>query len=101
MSDGLTDASRMAERNAIAFAEKSFPNMTRIKHWAHAPKRGAVLVIYEEWLDHIVEVIEDRLLKARYVATPFGGVRHLPIGPDDWTPGYYQEHRLKEKKDGS
>lgn len=101
MSDGLTDCARSAESNANRFVKDRYPGLTTIGVPTEAPKKGTVVLVYEEWLDHVVEKVTDRCVVERHQVGPY---RHeptpMPIG-DDWPVGFYQDHRIPREKEGS
>ena len=98
MSDGPSDCARAAESKAEKFVKEKYSAYRRINIAGDAPKRGTVVFVYEEWLDHIVEVITDRLVVARYLVRAFNHkTRLLTTGEDDWPVGYYQDNLLPRK----
>lgn len=59
MSDGPSDCARRAHGEAVKFAKLKWPGVRIVEHESRVPKRGKVVLIYEEWLDHVVEYVED------------------------------------------
>ncbi len=70
MSDGPSDAARTAEREARKFIKATYPALRLVEHPVHVPAKGKVVLLYEEWLDHIVEIVEDRKLLVRWRVKP-------------------------------
>ncbi len=103
MSDGPSDCARNAEARADRFVKAKFPGVKTIMSPSHAPKTGKVVVIYEEWLSHVVEVIVDRRVTERYLVEPEFVDRDkppkkMPIDKDDWPVGYYQDHSVPRRR---
>lgn len=97
MSDGMTDASRAASRAAEKFAKAQYPGVKRVMHWSHAPATGTVVVIYEEWLAHIVELVDGRVVKERWLISSYSEPVRMTIGDRDWRVGHYRDERIKDK----
>jgi hypothetical protein len=94
MSDGLSDCAYAAEAHADELMLAKWPTVHKIHAASHAPKQGTVLVCYEEWLTHIVELITDRQVIERWCCEPFEEPYRLKIGSADWPAGYYDNNRL-------
>jgi hypothetical protein len=65
------------------------------------PATGKVVLIYEAWLDHVVEIIDNRLVAERWLVGPgYLKPEHkqlaIPADNGTWQAGYYQEHTLYE-----
>jgi len=90
MSDGMSMAARSAASAAGKFVKEHYPDTKRV-HMSRIPASGLVCCIYETWLDHVIEIIEDRKLIKRYNAKGYGNnpVTELPITDDDWQVGHY------------
>ena len=102
MSDGPSDCARNAEARAERFVKAKFPSVKAIRHPSHAPKTGKVVVVYEEWLSHVIEVIVDRRVTERYLVEPSfvdpdKPPKRMPIGKEDWPVGYYQDHNIPRR----
>ena len=98
MSDGLSDCARSAESRAERFVKEKYPGLKRIQTAGDAPKHGTVVLVYEEWLDHVVEIITDRQVVKRYSIAPFKDEpRRMSIGKEDWPVGYYRDHHIPMK----
>lgn len=97
MSDGMTDCARAAESRAEKLVKEKYPGIRQIQSPEEAPKHGTVVFVYEEWLDHVVELILDRQVKKRWLCPPFKDPWPMSIGKEDWAVGYYKDHRLPTK----
>ncbi len=97
MSDGPSDCAYAAEARALKFVEANYKGVKQIHTPTAAPARGTVILIYEEWLQHVVEVVTDRKVTQRYLAEPFKEVRQMPITKDDWPVGYYRDNHIPRK----
>lgn len=99
MSDGLSDCARSAEANAERFIKDKLAGHKVVRHINYVPKAGTVVLLYEEWLDHVVELITDGRVTRRWVVEPFSNpVKRRPIKGPEWRPGYFQDHRLPRGK---
>ena len=99
MSDGPSDCVAAANSNARKFVATKYAKVPQILTPTHAPAKGTVVLVYEEWLKHIVELITDRQVVERWVVEPFKDKpKRLAIGKDDWAVGYYREHHLPRKE---
>ncbi|MFA5377483.1 MAG: hypothetical protein WC455_17160 [Dehalococcoidia bacterium] len=102
MSDGMTDCADHARAAAHKLAAEQWPGYRVIQCAAQAPAHGTVIYIYETWLDHVIEVIENRLVVERWMVGPgYLKPQHKqldkPADNGTWQVGYYQEHTLYDK----
>jgi hypothetical protein len=95
MSDGLSDAAAAARARAERFVVSRYSSTRRIYRLEDAPQRGVVVYVYEEWLRHIVELVENRRVVERWLVEPYcdNAVSSLSI-KKDWPIGYYRTHRV-------
>lgn len=98
MSDGPGDAARDAKSRARAFVLKGWGGRVRqVRDVESCPLKGTVLVVYEEWLDWVVEMVHDRRVVGRWAVRPYRAeIKRLPM-TDDWAPGYYRNHELPKE----
>ena len=94
MSDGPSDCAYAAERKARKLAQDRWPKVPYALCPTHCPEHGTVVLVYEEWLQHIVELVTDRKVTERWLAEPFKEPRQLCITDEDWPVGYYRDKHL-------
>ena len=94
MSDGPSDCAAIANRKARDFAQAHFPKVPKILCPTHAPKAGTVVLVYEEWLQHVVELVTNRKVTERWLVEPFKEPKQLCITDEDWPVGYYRDNHL-------
>jgi hypothetical protein len=74
MSDGMSACASAAHAEAEKFAGERWPGVKVVEHENALPKRGKAVLIYEDWLDHVVEYVEDgKTLEAWEVGPNFTG----------------------------
>ncbi len=102
MSDGPSDCAYAAEAQAEKFIKQRWPGAKRVCTATAAPKAGTVVLCYEEWLTHIVELVTNRQVVERWCCEPFTAPYRLKIGKEDWPVGHYDDNRLplKDTKGG-
>lgn len=90
MSDGLSASARAAENNAHKFIKENYPEV-KATWFNRIPKHGQCLIVYETWLNHIIEIIKDRKLIKRFMAKPYGDnpIKEIAINDENWQIGYY------------
>lgn len=98
MSDGPSDCAAAANNKATELVKKRFPNVPRIFNKLYAPKTGTVVLVYEEWLQHVVELVTDRKVVERWLCEPFKEPRQLCITDKDWPVGFYDDNRLPREE---
>lgn len=100
MSDGISDAAASSHGNAmrlVASNRKRWPGRL-VDRESMVGEEGRFVLVYEEWLDHVVEVVSDGVVLERWLVGPFDfrPVRLAPeSAPPEWhRPGYYRHARL-------
>ena len=71
MSDGPSDCARAAYKVALEFIRKTFPGLMVVEAPNLVPAKGKIVLVYEEYIDHIVEVVEDQRVTQRFRIDPF------------------------------
>ena len=71
------------------FVKNSWPEAKLIFHEVHAPSTGRYILVYEDYrLNHIIEVVIDRKVFARYMAEPYQEpVITLKVGDNNYAVG--------------
>ncbi len=98
MSDGLSDAAYAAHAKAIKFCHDRYPGIKVVEWKTKVPRMGKVILVYEEWLDHVVEVIVDDRVQERWMigCVSTAAPRRLTVSESNCSTGYYADHRVED-----
>ena len=95
MGDGPSDAAYAAEAQARRFIKKNYPGLELITSNWKAPLYGQVVLLYEEYLRHVIELISGRQVVERWIVEPYHKMTtQVEIGERDWPVGYYERNRI-------